>query len=392
MSSVAGARGSAFGLRGFPVRPSSGATVPGRALLVLTLVFVVFGLLSVYSAGAYVAHARGLQDGHFLFGQASRAAVGLVALFAASLIDYRVYQKLAWPILAAATALLVPLVLPGTESIAPEWNGARRWLTIGITVQPSDLAKLAVVVWTAAICVKKQDRLHEFREGLLPILVVVGGVAGLVLLEPHFSAALWIAVLAGVVLFVAGARLTHFALGLAAVVPLGVVVALASDYRRARLGAFISTFLDPASVAATSGYQLQQSMIAIGSGGLTGVGFGRSSLKMEYLPEPQNDFIFSIIAEEWGFIGAGLLIVLFAAWTLIGLRIARGAPDMYGRLLAVGITALVALSAFAHMGVALGLLPTTGVNLPFISAGGTNLVLTLAATGILLNVSTAWKS
>ena len=392
MSSVAGARGSAFGLRGFPVRPSSGATVPGRALLVLTLVFVVFGLLSVYSAGAYVAHARGLQDGHFLFGQASRAAVGLVALFAASLIDYRVYQKLAWPILTAATALLVPLVLPGTESIAPEWNGARRWLTIGITVQPSDLAKLAVVIWTAAICVKKQDRLHEFREGLLPILVVVGGVAGLVLLEPHFSAALWIAVLAGVVLFVAGARLTHFALGLAAVVPLGVVVALASDYRRARLGAFISTFLDPASVAATSGYQLQQSMIAIGSGGLTGVGFGRSSLKMEYLPEPQNDFIFSIIAEEWGFIGAGLLIVLFVAWTLIGLRIARGAPDMYGRLLAVGITALVALSAFAHMGVALGLLPTTGVNLPFISAGGTNLVLTLAATGILLNVSTAWRS
>ena len=391
MSSAAGTRGSAFGLRGFPVRPTSGATVPGRALLALTLVFVVFGLLSVYSAGAYVAHARGLQDGHFLFGQASRAAVGLVALFAASLIDYRLYQKLAWPILAIATALLVPLVLPGTERIAPEWNGARRWLTIGITVQPSDLAKLAVVIWTAAICVKKQDRLHDFREGLLPILVVVGGVAGLVLLEPHFSAALWIAVLAGVVLFVAGARLTHFVLGLAAILPFGLVVALASEYRRARIGAFISTFVDPASVAATSGYQLQQSMIAIGSGGLTGVGFGRSSLKMEYLPEPQNDFIFSIIAEEWGFIGAGLLVVLFVAWTLIGLRIARGAPDMYGRLLAVGITALVALSAFAHMGVALGLLPTTGVNLPFISAGGTNLVLTLAATGILLNVSTAWR-
>jgi cell division protein FtsW len=391
VSPVAGTRGSAFGLRGFPVRPSSGATVPGQTLFALTLVLVVFGLLSVYSAGAYVAHARGLQDGHFLFGQASRAAVGLVALFVASLIDYRLYEKLAWPILAVATALLVPLVLPGTESIAPEWNGARRWLRVGITVQPSDLAKLAVVMWTAAICVKKQDRLHEFREGVLPILVVVGGVAGLVLLEPHFSAALWIAVLAGVILFVAGARLTHFALGLAAVVPLGLVAALASDYRRARIGAFISTFLDPASVAATSGYQLQQSMIAVGSGGLTGVGFGRSSLKMEYLPEPQNDFIFSIIAEEWGFIGAGLLIVLFVGWTLIGLRIARGAPDMYGRLLAVGITALVALSAFAHMGVALGLLPTTGVNLPFISAGGTNLVLTLAATGILLNVSTAWR-
>ena len=211
------------------------------------------------------------------------------------------------------------------------------------------------------------------------------------LLEPHFSAALWIAVLAAVVLFVAGARLTWFALGFAAAVPLALVAALASDYRRARIAAFVSTFVDPAAVAATSGYQLRQSMIAIGSGGLTGVGFGRSSLKMEYLPEPQNDFIFSIIAEEWGFLGAGLLIVMFVVWTLLGLRIARSAPDVYGRLLAVGITALVGLSAFAHMGVALGLLPTTGVNLPFISAGGTNLILMLGATGVLLNVSTAWR-
>jgi cell division protein FtsW len=220
---------------------------------------------------------------------------------------------------------------------------------------------------------------------------VVGTVCLLVLLEPHFSAALWIAVLAAVVLFVAGARLTHFAFGVLAVVPVGLLAAVASDYRRARIAAFVSTFVDPSSVAATSGYQLRQSMIAIGSGGLTGVGFGRSSLKMEYLPEPQNDFIFSIISEEWGFIGATLLILLFVAWTLLGLKIARSAPDMYGRLLAVGITALVSLSAFAHMGVALGLLPTTGVNLPFISAGGTNLILMLGATGILLNVSTAWR-
>lgn len=391
MSPATATRGSAFGLRGFPVRPSNGTSVPGRALFALTILFVLFGLLSVYSAGAYVAHTRGLQDGHFLFGQASRAAIGFFALFLASLVDYRVYRKLAWPILAVAVLLLVPLVVPGTEAIAPEWNGARRWLSLGVVVQPSELAKLAVVVWTAAIAVRKQDRLHEFREGLLPILAVVGTVCILVLLEPHFSAALWIAVLAGVVLFVAGARLTHFALAVAALVPVGAVAALASDYRRDRIAAFVSTFVDPASVAATSGYQLRQSMIAIGSGGLTGVGFGRSSLKMEYLPEPQNDFIFSIIAEEWGFLGAGLLIGLFVAWTLLGLRIARGAPDVFGRLLAVGITALVALSAFAHMGVALGLLPTTGVNLPFISAGGTNLILMLGATGILLNISTAWR-
>lgn len=391
MSRSASTRGSTLGLRGFPVRPSSGASMPGRALFGLTVLFVLFGLLSVYSAGSYVAHAQGLDDGHFVFGQASRAAIGLLALTVASVVDYRIYQKLAWPILGLAVLLLIPLVLPGTQAIAPEWNGARRWLTLGVTVQPSELAKLAVVAWTAAIAVKKQDKLHDFREGVLPILLVVAGVCLLVLLEPHFSAALWIAVLAATILFVAGARLTHFALGVAAVVPVGVLAALASDYRRARIAAFISTFVDPSSVAATSGYQLRQSMIAIGSGGLMGVGFGRSSLKMEYLPEPQNDFIFSIISEEWGFIGAALLIALFVAWTLFGLRIARDAPDMYGRLLAVGITALVSLSAFAHMGVALGLLPTTGVNLPFISAGGTNLILMLGATGILLNVSTAWR-
>jgi cell division protein FtsW len=230
------------------------------------------------------------------------------------------------------------------------------------------------------------------REGLLPIGLIVGTVCLLVLLEPHFSAALWIAALAAIILFAAGARITHFATMALAMVPLGLIVVLSSGYRRQRLGAFLATFLDPASVAGTSGYQLQQSMIAIGSGGVTGVGFGESSLKMSYLPEPQNDFIFSIIAEEWGFLGASVLIGLFVAWTLIGIRIARRAPDVHGRLLALGITALVALSAFAHMGVALGLLPTTGVNLPFISAGGTNLILMLGATGILLNVSTAWKS
>ena len=154
----------------------------------------------------------------------------------------------------------------------------------------------------------------------------------------------------------------------------------------ARLARVVA-FLNPDATSAAGGYQLNQSLIAVGSGGLFGVGFGRSSLKMSYLPEPQNDFIYSIISEEWGFVGAAVVIVLFLAWALLGLRIARAAPDLYGRLVAVGITALVTIAAFAHIGVALGLIPTTGVNLPFISAGGTNLILTLGATGILLNVS-----
>ena len=382
---------SIFGLRGFPVRPGTSKSLAGKSLIAITMLFVAFGLLSVYSASSFVAQSEGLQDSHYLFQQASRAGVGLLVLLVASQLDYRLYRKLAWPILGVAVFLLIPLLLPWTQSIAPRVNGARRWLDLGLAIQPSELAKIAVVMWTAAIAVKKQDSLHDVREGLLPIGLVVGFVCLLVLFEPHFSAALWIAVLATVVLFAAGARLTHFALAGIAVVPLVLLAALSSGYRRARVSAFAATFFDPSSVAATSGYQLRQSMIAIGSGGITGVGFGRSSLKMSYLPEPQNDFICSIIAEEWGLIGAVVLISMFVAWTLIGIHIARNAPDVHGRLLAVGMTALVSLSAFAHMGVALGLLPTTGVNLPFISAGGTNLILMLGATGILLNVSTAWK-
>lgn len=372
-----------------PLRPaSSRPSIAGRALLIVTVSLVAFGLLSVYSASSYVAQVEGLQDGHFLFQQAGRAGVGLVALAVASLVPYRLYRKVAWPALGLTVLLLIPLILPGTESIAPRINGARRWLDLGVTVQPSEFAKIAVVLWTATVAVKKQDRLHSFRYGLLPFLLVLGPVCLLVLLEPHFSATLMIASVAAAVLFAAGARFGHFAILALAALPLLWTQIAGAGYRAAR----VTAFLNPDSTAAAGGYQLKQSLMAVGSGGLFGVGFGRSSLKMSYLPEPQNDFIFSIIAEEWGFIGAALVILLFLAWALIGLRIARAAPDLFGRLVAVGITALVAFAAFGHIAVALGLMPTTGINLPFISAGGTNLILMLGATGILLNVSKGGRS
>lgn len=376
-------------LRGFPVRPaSSRPSVMGRSLLLVTVSLVVFGLISVYSASSYVAQLKGLEDSYYLFQQISRAAVGFVLLALASVIDYRLYRRVAWPLLGLTFLLLIVLVLPGTESIAPRVNGARRWLDLGVTVQPSELAKISVVLWTAAVAVKKQDRLHSFRYGLLPFLLVVGLVCVLVLLEPHFSATVMIAAVAATILFTAGARFGHFvALGAAALPVLWMQI-LGSGYRMAR----VTAFMNPDSTAAAGGYQLKQSLMAVGSGGMFGVGFGRSNLKMSYLPEPQNDFIFSIISEEWGFIGAAAVIVLFLAWALLGLRISRSAPDLYGQLVAVGITALVAFAAFGHMGVALGLLPTTGINLPFISAGGTNLILMLGATGILLNVSKGGKA
>ena len=376
-------------LRGFPVRPaSSSPSVTGRSLLLVTVSLVVFGLISVYSASSYVAQLKGLEDSYYLFQQISRAGVGFVVLALASVIDYRLYRRVAWPLLGLTFLLLIALVLPGTESIAPRVNGARRWLDLGFTVQPSELAKISVVLWTAAVAVKKQDRLHSFRYGLLPFLLVVGLVCVLVMLEPHFSATVMIAAVAATILFTAGARFGHFvALGAAALPVLWMQI-LGSGYRMAR----VTAFMNPDSTAAAGGYQLKQSLMAVGSGGMFGVGFGRSNLKMSYLPEPQNDFIFSIISEEWGFIGAAAVIVLFLAWALLGLRISRSAPDLYGQLVAVGITALVAFAAFGHMGVALGLLPTTGINLPFISAGGTNLILMLGATGILLNVSKGGKA
>ena len=371
-------------LSALPIRPaSSRPSVAGRVLLVVTLSLVAFGLLSVYSASSYVAQVQGLEDSHYLFQQVSRAGVGLVILVVASIVNYRLYHRLAWPLLGLTVLLLIPMLLPGTEAIAPRINGARRWLDIGVTVQPSELAKISVVLWTAAVAVKKQDRLQSFRYGLLPFLLVVGLVCLLVLLEPHFSAAVMIAAVAATVLFAAGARFGHFAMLGAAALPVLWMQVMASGYRMAR----VTAFMNPDSTAAAGGYQLKQSLMAVGSGGIFGVGFGRSSLKMSYLPEPQNDFIFSIIAEEWGFVGAAAVILLFLAWALLGLRIARAAPDLYGRLVAVGITALVAFAAFGHIGVALGLLPTTGINLPFISAGGTNLILMLGMTGILLNVS-----
>lgn len=371
-------------LSALPMRPaSSRPSVTGRALLVVTLSLVAFGLLSVYSASSYVAQVQGLEDSHYLFQQVSRAGVGLVILAVASVVNYRLYQGLAWPLLGLTVLLLIPMLLPGTEAIAPRINGARRWLDIGVTVQPSELAKISIVLWTAAVAVKKQDRLQSFRYGLLPFLLVVGLVCLLVLLEPHFSATVMIAAVAATVLFTAGARFGHFAMMGAAALPVLWMQVMGSGYRMAR----VTAFMNPDSTAAAGGYQLKQSLMAVGSGGIFGVGFGRSSLKMSYLPEPQNDFIFSIIAEEWGFVGAAVVILLFLAWALLGLRIARAAPDLYGRLVAVGITALVAFAAFGHIGVALGLLPTTGINLPFISAGGTNLILMLGMTGILLNVS-----
>ncbi|MDH3732236.1 MAG: putative lipid II flippase FtsW [Gemmatimonadota bacterium] len=367
-----------------PVQSTTGSpTWVRRGLLAVTGGLVLVGLLSVYSASSFAAQKAGLPDSYFLVSQLARAAVGAVALLIATFIDYRVYRKLAWPILAVVVAMLVLVVLPWTLEIAPVRNGARRWIALGPSFQPSEFAKVAVVIWVAALAERKQDRLGSFREGLLPFLLVLAPVLGLILIEPHLSATLITACLAAIVLFAAGARFRHFALLAAPLVPLLWLQIRSNSYQLRR----VLAFLNPEADATGVGYQLEQARIAIGAGGAIGVGFGESTQKLQYLPEPQNDFIFPIIAEEWGFVGAALLLGAFLFWTLLGLRIAASAPDLFGRLLGIGLTGIIAIAAFLHMGITMGVLPTTGVSLPFISAGGTGIVVALGVTGILLNIA-----
>lgn len=368
-----------------PVQTSTGSPAwVRRALLSLTGGLVIVGLLSVYSASSFAAQQAGLPASYYVVNQLARAAAGAVVLFIASFVDYRVYRKLAWPILGFVALLLILVVLPWTTEIAPVRNGARRWISLGpVTFQPSEIAKVAIVIWVAALAERKQDRLPSFRDGLLPFLIVLGPLIGLILIEPHLSATLITSALAATVLFAAGARFRHFAMLAAPAIPLLWFSIRSNSYQLKRIMAFLNPEADLTGV----GYQLQQARIAIGSGGAIGVGFGESTQKLQYLPEPQNDFIFPIIAEEWGFIGATILLGAFLFWTLLGFRIASSAPDLFGRLLAIGLTGIVALGAFLHMGITMGVLPTTGVSLPFISAGGTGIVVALGVTGVLLNIA-----
>jgi cell division protein FtsW len=354
-----------------------------RALVGLTFVAFCFGLIEMYSASAFLARAAGRAGHYFALKQLAAAGVGLVVAAVLSRIDYRRFRLWAWPLLVGVSILLVIVILPGTEAIAPRINGGRRWINLGMSFQPSELAKIAVMLWTAALAVKKADKLHSLRKGLVPFLVVWLPVALLVLLEPNLSAALLIVLLASLVLFAGGARIGHFIFfGMMAVPVLWHQITHAG-YRMQRIAAF----LDPTGDTDGVSYQIYQSLIAIGSGGLRGVGIGASRQKYGFLPEPHNDFLFSMIAEEWGLLGIVLVVALFCAFLWVGYRIAARAPDRFGYLVAIGMTNMIAVSAFMHMGVALSLLPTTGVALPFMSYGGSALLGYFAAVGILLSVA-----
>lgn len=379
--------------RPFDVAPAGPVTLPdagiGRgweptAVVLLTLLLLAFGLVTLYSASSVLAWRQNLPDTYFVFRQAGGAGLGLVLLAVCARVPYDRWARLAWPLLWTSVALLVVIILPGTEAIAPEVNGARRWLRVGISIQPSEFAKLAVILWTATVAVKKQAQFKSLTMGLGPFFLVWGLVLIPIALEPNLSTAAVIGLLGVLVVFAAGARLAHFAfLGLM-ILPF-VRSQLEVGFRQDRIEAFLNPAADPSGAS----FQLRQSLVALGSGGLTGVGFGEGRQKFGFLPEAHNDFIFGMVGEEWGMVGVVLLVATYLALILVGFRIAARAPDLFGELLAVGITSLIALQATLHMAVGLGIVPTTGVALPLFSYGRSGLLATMAALGILVAVARA---
>ncbi|MGH7572436.1 MAG: putative lipid II flippase FtsW [Gemmatimonadota bacterium] len=367
--------------RGAP--PRNFRKPPDRHLRSLTLLLVAFGLVMVYSSSNVLAMHQHDNSAYYFISQSLKALIGLVAMVAVAAIDYRVWGRFSKILLWLAVGLLAFLVVPAASALTPEINGARRWIVLpAFTFQPIELAKLALIVWMAAILARRGDQLDR-GFALVPLLVMPAVMAGLALLQPDFKGALLLCVLAGTMLFLGGVAARHLARIVVVAIPLAIGVMVLEPYRLRRLTAYF----DPGADVQGISYQINQSLISLGSGGWFGVGLTSSKQKYAFLPMAHTDFIISIIGEELGVVGTIALLMAFLYLGGLGFRIARRAPDTFGFLLASGVTTLIAGSALLNMGVATAALPTTGLPLPFISYGGTALIVNLVAIGILLSVS-----
>jgi cell division protein FtsW len=354
---------------------------PDMWLLGVAVLLLSVGVVMVYSASAIVAADR-FQDPYlFLKKQLLWALLGSVCLLGALHFDYRRLEGLGWPLLLSVGVLLVLVLVP---PLAQSINGTRRWLRLGpVSFQPAELAKLALVVYLAAFLARRRDELGDVRRGFLPPLAVAAALAALVLAQPDLGACLTLMAVTFAMLYLGGTRGRHLAAVAAAALPLLALAVWIAPYRVRR----ITTFLDPWADPRGGGFQIIQSWLALGSGGLFGRGIGESRQKLFYLPEAHTDFIFAIVGEELGFLGALALISAFVVLVWRGLRVGLRAPDLFGAHLALGITLLIATQTLINLGVVTGLLPTKGLPLPFISFGGSALLTTMLATGVLLNIS-----
>ncbi|HZG70268.1 MAG TPA: stage V sporulation protein E [Chondromyces sp.] len=356
-------------------------TTPDFILIALILSLLATGLIMVYSASAIWANYKFEDSFFFAKRQLLFAGVGVAAMFFIMNLEYWTWRSLAKTILITCFVLLILVLIPGVGMVR---NGSQSWIGVGaFSIQPSEFMKLAMIVFLAKYLSERQKFITSFKQGLLPTLSLVFLAFGLIMLQPDLGTGTVMVGTCIVMIFIAGARVSHFAaLGLVGVAGF-VVLVLSAPYRIKR----ITSFLDPWSDPLGSGFQIIQSLYAIGPGGLFGLGLGESRQKFFYLPEPQTDFIFAILAEELGFIGGSFVLLLFALLLWRGIRIALGAPDLYGSFLAVGIISMVAIQVMINIGVVTGLMPVTGITLPFLSYGGSSLTLMLMAMGVLLNIS-----
>src|SRR6266540_981868 len=352
-----------------------------KLLFTSTLVLVCASLVMVYSASAVIGMEQYQQRPTlFLAKQATFALLGLALMPVLMKVDYRHYRQPAviWTALAMVGLALVGVLF------GPRINGARRWFGVaGIGVQPSEFAKIVVVFFVAAILERRMDRIDDLRFSLVPVAIVLGGIVGLIILQPDLGTALSIIAIVSVMVFAAGINYRYIIGLLLVSLPAAYVVLMSADYRRRRMTVFLNPWEDPLG----NGFQVIQSLIAVGTGGVFGRGLMAGVQKLFYLPYPHTDFIYAVIGEELGLFGATVVLACFCVIAWRGLRTSMRAPDRFGAFLALGLTAMVIVQAFFNISVVLGLLPTKGIPLPFVSFGGSSLLMSMLGMGILLNVS-----
>jgi len=354
---------------------------PDFVLLSIIFILLIAGVVMVYSS-SFVWSDYKFDDSFFYAKrQLLFAGAGLVAMFFLMRMPYSIWQKYSKVILLTCFILLILVLIPGIGMVR---GGARSWIGIGaFSVQPSEFMKLGLIIFLASFLAKNQKYITSFKKGFLPALLLVFASFGLIMLQPDLGTGMVLVLTCMIMIFAAGARIKHF-VGLGVLGLTGFILLIASaPYRISRITAFLNPWEDPLG----DGFQIIQSLYAIGPGGLMGLGFGESIQKYFYLPEPQTDFIFAVLSEELGFIGGSFIIVLFLLLLWRGIKIALEAPDLYGRFLALGIISMLSLQAMINISVVIGLIPVTGITLPFLSYGGSSLTLTLCSVGVLLNIS-----
>ncbi len=347
--------------------------------LILVLVLMGIGLLMLFSASFATAYYENLSSTYYFTRQGIFALAGLFIMFIISFMDYRRFRALSPLLLAVSIGLLILVLLIGTGNY-----GEKRWINLGFfQFQPSEIAKVAVIFFFSSIISLRAEKMHTFKYGVLPFVIVLAVIGGLMFLEPHLSGMILIFGVGAAIMFMGGTHWGWFAGAIGAIGVGGAAAISFLDYARKRVQTWLDPFTDPKG----DGWQIIQSLYAIGSGGAFGLGFGNSRQKYLYLPEAHNDFIFAIVCEELGFVGATIILVLFACLILRGYWIALHARDKFGSLLAGGISTMVALQVILNIGVVTGVLPVTGAALPFFSYGGTALLILLAEMGVMLSIS-----